>query len=455
MTKKKILIIGGTGFIGSHLVLRCVRKNWSVSSISTKLPKNKIKKVKYLKADISNKNDLKKQLKEKYDYVINLGGHIDHSKKIKTYSSHFYGCKNLVKYLSRDKLKKFVQMGSSAEYGNCRSPINEFAKCKPKSFYGKSKYLATKFLIDEYKSNGFPVIIFRLFQAYGPNQKNNRLLPFVIENCIMNQRFNCTSGVQTRDFIYIDDLIDLIFICLRKKNFHGEIFNVGSGKPVKVKFVIKKINSILKKGTPKFGEIKMRKDETLNIYPDIKKIKKNFGWSSKINLEKGLIKTIKSYNMILKKSIKHKKNKAKKILIMGLPGAGKTYLAKELYPMFDAEWINADQVRKKFNDWDFSEAGRKRQAKRMKYLAEKALKKRKNIVADFICPTPETRKNFKADYVIWMDTIKKGRFEDTNKMFIKPKRYDFRFTKKNAKLNAIKVFNKIQNSTKKLNSKIG
>ena len=67
-----------------------------------------------------------------------------------------------------------------------------------------------------------------------------------------------------------------------KKNFHGEIFNVGSGKPVKVKFVIKKINSILKKGTPKFGEIKMRKDETLNIYPILKKLKKIFGWFPKL-----------------------------------------------------------------------------------------------------------------------------------------------------------------------------
>ena len=135
--------------------------------------------------------------------------------------------------------------------------------------------------------------------------------------------------------------------------------------------------------------------------------------------------------------------KGKKILIMGLPGAGKTYLAKILYPMLDAVWINADQIRKKANDWDFSPEGRKRQSKRMNNLAQDAIDKNKNVVADFVCPTPLTRSNFNADYVIWMDTIKKGRFDDTNKMFVKPKRFDFRITEKNAELNAIRIADKL------------
>ena len=122
--------------------------------------------------------------------------------------------------------------------------------------------------------------------------------------------------------------------------------------------------------------------------------------------------------------------KAKKILIMGLPGAGKTYLAKILFPMLDAVWLNADEIRKKANDWDFSPEGRKRQSERMKKLAETALKENKNVIADFVCPTPETRSNFNADYIIWMDTNTKGRFEDTNKIFVKPEKFDFRVLKK-------------------------
>tara|TARA_Y100000592_G_scaffold70508_1_gene109682 strand:+ start:155 stop:589 length:435 start_codon:yes stop_codon:yes gene_type:complete len=121
-----------------------------------------------------------------------------------------------------------------------------------------------------------------------------------------------------------------------------------------------------------------------------------------------------------------------KILIMGLPGSGKTTLAKLLAPMFNAVWLNADIVRKEAEDWDFSNEGRKRQSLRMWTLAEEAVDKNRNVVADFICPTEETRNEFRADYTVWMDTIKEGKFEDTNKMFEVPSKYDFRVTHKDA-----------------------
>ena len=105
---------------------------------------------------------------------------------------------------------------------------------------------------------------------------------------------------------------------------------------------------------------------------------------------------------------------------MGLPGSGKTTIAKLISEKLNAVWINADEVRKQANDWDFSEEGRKRQALRMWTFAEEALDAGKIVVADFICPTEETRKQFNADYTVWMDTIEKGRFEDTNQIFEKP-----------------------------------
>ena len=132
------------------------------------------------------------------------------------------------------------------------------------------------------------------------------------------------------------------------------------------------------------------------------------------------------------------------ILIMGLPGSGKTTLANELAPMLNAKRLNADEVRKEANDWDFSEEGRKRQAKRMADFALKMKEDGSYVVADFICPTPEARSLFPADYIIWVDTIREGRFDDTNKMFVRPIKYDYRVTQKNAEIEAVKIFNKLK-----------
>ena len=129
---------------------------------------------------------------------------------------------------------------------------------------------------------------------------------------------------------------------------------------------------------------------------------------------------------------------------MGLPGSGKTTLAKPFADLLDAAYFNGDQIRARYNDHDFSLAGREYQAERMKYLCDGALSITSHVVADFICPTNETRKDFNPDYIVWVDTIKKGRFDDTNKMFVKPDKYDFHVTSQDAKNWAPKILKEIK-----------
>ena len=263
MKKNRILITGGTGFIGYHLAKRCLDLKWSVDSISIKSPpkKRKLKKVKYLKFDISKKNNLIKNLSSNYDYIVNLAGYVDHTNKEKTMKSHFNGCKNLAMFFLNKKIKKFIQIGSSVEYGKTKSPQKENFKNSKKihSTYGVAKLLSTKFLLGLTKKKNFPATIIRLYQVYGPKQDANRIIPITITNAINNKKFNCSEGIQSRDFLYIDDLINAIIKILKNKNVCGEIINIGSGKPIKIKKLILKICKISKGGRPQFGIIPLRK----------------------------------------------------------------------------------------------------------------------------------------------------------------------------------------------------
>jgi len=297
--KKKILITGGTGFIGYHLAKKCIRLGWEVTSLSKRKPNSirTLKKVKYLTGDLTKKKDLR-VLKKKFDYVVNAAGVVDHSADKNVFKAHYLGCKNLANFFLKKKIILFLQIGSCVEYGSQKSPQKEDFKSKMtglKSMYSKGKFAASQYLMKLHKNHKFPVIILRLYLNYGPNQDFNRFLPVIIDGCIRNKKFPCSDGKQHRDFLYVDDFVKIVFKILINKRYNGEVFNIGFGRACSVKKVINLIKNITNKGNPDFGKIKLRKEENLISYPSILKVKKLIGWEPKINLIEGLSKTIKFY----------------------------------------------------------------------------------------------------------------------------------------------------------------
>ena len=219
---------------------------------------------------------MKRNIRGSFSYVVNLGGHVVHSHKKKTFASHYTGCKNLTEIFLKKMPIAFVQMGSSMEYGSLKSPQKENAKCNAKfikSTYGKAKLLSSIYLINLFKKKKFPSTILRLYQAYGPRQDLNRFIQITIMGCLKNEKFPCSEGNQSRDFLHVNDVVDAIIKSLINKNAKGQIINIGLGRPIKIRNIIEYLKKTLKGGHPLFGKIKLRKEEILKVYPDIKKAK--------------------------------------------------------------------------------------------------------------------------------------------------------------------------------------
>ena len=297
--KKHLLIVGGTGFIGYHLARYTINKGWQVSSISRKRKKNKlIKKVKYIYTNITNNKNLKKKINHNFTHVVNLCGYNSNintkQEKNMVFKINFVGLSNLVDIFLNRNIKKFVQIGSSAEYGNIKSPLNENLKCAPNSYYGLSKLKSSNYLLKNFKQNSFPVIILRLFNVYGPGQSNN-FISQIISGASKKKIFSVSKADQIRDFIYIGDVVRAIYLALNNNRNNGEVFNIASGSKISLKKIVKIIIKAIRKGRPQFGKIKYKKNENMRVFCNPQKAKKTLKWAPKIKILNGLSTTIKYY----------------------------------------------------------------------------------------------------------------------------------------------------------------
>jgi nucleoside-diphosphate-sugar epimerase len=294
----RLLVVGGNGFIGKHIVNHAIRLGWNVTNLSLK-SRDEVNhpNLRYLSADIADKALLKEKLREaSFEYVVNCGGYIDHTPFFKgggkVFDTHFGGVLNLVEAMNRDKLRSFVNIGSSDEYGDNEAPQIETQREAPISPYSMGKVGATHFLQMLYQTENFPATTLRLFLTYGPGQDNSRFLPQIIIGCLENRRFPASKGEQLRDFCFIQDTVESIFSVFESPAARGEVINIGSGKPVSIRKVIETVNLLTRKGKPQFGRISYRPGENMKLYGNISKSKILLGWESKVTLENGLFKTI-------------------------------------------------------------------------------------------------------------------------------------------------------------------
>ena len=301
MNSPHLLVIGGTGFIGHHLLRAAHQRDWEITSVSLNPPTKDrfVTGVSYLYFDLSNSGLVKKYLAEDFDYVVNLGGYINH-KLFKDggrnlIDTHFITIQNLVEVLSRNKLKRFVQIGSSDEYGNAPAPQNEKMREQPISPYSLAKVASTHFLQMLHRTENFPAVILRLFLTYGPGQDAGRFLPQIICSCLNNDTFPVSAGTQLRDFCYIDDTVSAIFQALEKQEVNGEVLNVASGEPVKIRDMIEKVCTLTGSGKPQYGKVSYRPGENMALYANISKEKKILQWEPRTNIDIGLQKTINYY----------------------------------------------------------------------------------------------------------------------------------------------------------------
>ncbi len=299
MKNKKILIIGGTGFLGFHISQSLLKRNCEIVSVSLNKPKKirKLNNVIYINFDISKIKNFYKLKNYSFDYVINLGGYVNHTDRHEVKEFHYIGVKNLYEHFKRKNLNLFIQVGSSLEYGKQKKPHKENIKCIPNGIYGKYKNKATNFLLGKYKKNKFPVSILRFYQVYGPKQDLNRFIPLLIKSCVDKVFLDTSTGNQKRDFLYISDAVSAFIKTIESKKSKGEIFNIGYGQSIRLKKIMSYVGSKTKFFSPRYGKVRLRKEENLDVYPDIKKAKKILKWKPKVNWKKGLDKTIKYFQI--------------------------------------------------------------------------------------------------------------------------------------------------------------
>lgn len=291
----KILITGGSGFIGSHLTRALKKKGAEVIIADICKPKEAIEGVAYEHIDVRKKEDLLKLKKYKIDAVYHLAAqtsaYISAQNPVLDMETNINGTLNTVEYIRENKIPKIIFTSSMAVYKGEENALNELSAVEPRSCYGISKLTAEQYIKNRAVSGDYSYSIFRLFNVYGPGQNYNNLLQgmvsIYIAQAVRTKQIKITgSADRFRDFIHVSDVVSGLLLPLAKQEVMGQTINIGTGKKTTVRQLILEIEKIANEKI-KFENIGGFSEDQVGTYCDNKKII-SFGWSANTNLENGL-----------------------------------------------------------------------------------------------------------------------------------------------------------------------
>jgi UDP-glucose 4-epimerase len=310
LRNKKILVTGGAGFIGSHLVKRLIDEGAKVTVI---VKYNSIidcprlvkvwDKINVLEADLRNTDSVSEMKKMSFDLVFHLAAynHVGDSFKhvLENVNSNLISTINLLN--NGPKIKKVIHMGTSEIYGiQTKLPFNVKEMPNPMSPYAVTKYASELFSLLKSKSSNLELICVRPFNTFGPFQSEKAIIPEMIIKCLQNKEIKTTGGKQTREFNYIDNIIDGILFLNKKVKHAIEPINVGSNTPISIKNLVKKIHKYTKSDSKlRIGSLKYRPNEIWRMQANNQFISSK-GWKPKINFDNGLKFTIAWYQKFYK-----------------------------------------------------------------------------------------------------------------------------------------------------------
>ena len=311
----RVLVTGATGFIGSHLCRRLLEGGAQIhaltSTVSSVYPVRLVDIKDRITLYGGNLNDsgAMDSVVEQADptIVFHLGAYTHVGKSWdridECIQTNVHGSVNLLQALARSRYQRFVYTSTSEVYGDVAVPFREDAVVDPLSPYAVSKYAGERFCRVLQRGQSWPIVVVRPFNAYGPAQSPDRIVPEIIVKAIRRERLAMTEGRQTREFNYVEDLVDGFIRAATVADIEGEVFNIGGGEEISMRNLAKTILELMGDPiTPEFGALPNRPTEIWSMRSDVTKATDRLRLMPARPLREGLEKTISWYRRELEQS---------------------------------------------------------------------------------------------------------------------------------------------------------